>query len=438
MSDLLLASSHDHQIDLVARKRVPAWVRLFSIFGLLLFTGALNRPVGGDTLQGSMATVILRESNQSIAIIGALVYAIAALLLLTQKRNLRVPKSMYPILILNAWILLSSLWSADPARTLMRASGLSGCTLFAIFILNTFDREEIIRQLVYSASILVAMTAAVAILIPDYAFHNSSEFYSEHSGLLKGTFGHKNNLGKVISYCIICLITIGHLVVRNKILYVLLVFMAFYTFSLTGSAKTIATVPAAIFAGIGLLMIKDVGARTWIVAMTALLWFAAESLGLIDTLMQLLLSSLDRDPTLSGRTLIWSAALTFATQTHPILGGGYEAAWDGGIGRAVQAVVGIDPSHAHNGYIMTYLELGVFGFGILLFAIWRIIDKLIRTSPNQNNKLYFFLSSWVVLFIANNTSGSYITQPGDIYWLQLTLTPVMLTWISSRENSEKY
>tara|TARA_R110000868_G_scaffold71514_1_gene209378 strand:+ start:1726 stop:3075 length:1350 start_codon:yes stop_codon:yes gene_type:complete len=416
-------------------KRTPLWLRAYTFLGLLLFTGALQRVVGGgNSLEGSVSGTVLQQSNSSIAILAMLVYASAGALLVIRHRNVMIEKSMYPLLILNGWAILTALWSSDPSRSLLRSAGLSGCSLFAIYMLNTLPRGEILRQFVNVAVFLVWTTAVLAFLVPSYSFHNSNEFFSIHSGLLKGTFEHKNTLAKVLSYLIVVIVGVGPIYIRNRLFLIITVSMAVYLMALTGSAKTFATVPLGLGAGAVLVFVNSPTTRVWMLGMAAILWFGIEALGLMDQLFSFLLSSLDRDPTLSARTLIWSSAIATATEMHPFLGGGYEVAWQDGIGRAVQSAIGIDPSHAHNGYIMAYIELGLIGSIIVFYALWTIAWRLITTVPGESKRLYFFIGAWFALFIGNNFSGSYLTQPGDIYWLQIVLTPVLLGWVTHGDN----
>ena len=69
-----------------------------------------------------------------------------------------------------------------------------------------------------------------------------------------------------------------------------------------------------------------------------------------------LAGAVGRDPTLTGRTVIWSAVLS--THTNPLLGAGYESFWLGPRLTTVWAQVGVGINEAHNGYLEVYLNLG--------------------------------------------------------------------------------
>src|SRR5581483_4780832 len=96
------------------------------------------------------------------------------------------------------------------------------------------------------------------------------------------------------------------------------------------------------------------------------------------------LQSLGRNPTLTGRTEIWSAVLHFAG--NPLFGTGFESFWLGDRIKHIWAygemTYGIN--EAHNGYIETYLNLGWIGVALLVNLIitgYRNIHGAMRLDP---------------------------------------------------------
>jgi O-antigen ligase len=94
-----------------------------------------------------------------------------------------------------------------------------------------------------------------------------------------------------------------------------------------------------------------------------------------------LLQWMGRDPTLSGRTLIWKQ-VWIVIQQRPWLGWGYSAFWRGTQGEAFRIVAAVHfmVFHAHNGFLEIWLELGAAG--LLLFALsylraWRRLWPLL-------------------------------------------------------------
>ena len=73
--------------------------------------------------------------------------------------------------------------------------------------------------------------------------------------------------------------------------------------------------------------------------------------------------NLGKGSELSGRTGLWTALL--GLHTNPILGTGFESFW---LGKRLEQLEGIFyfvPNEAHNGYLETYLTLGIVGLFLM-------------------------------------------------------------------------
>jgi len=84
------------------------------------------------------------------------------------------------------------------------------------------------------------------------------------------------------------------------------------------------------------------------------------------------LAFLHKGPTLTDRTALWDELLRI--KINPILGAGFESFWLGRRREALWAEHWWHPNEAHNGYLETYLNLGLVGLLILtglLFATYR-------------------------------------------------------------------
>lgn len=73
---------------------------------------------------------------------------------------------------------------------------------------------------------------------------------------------------------------------------------------------------------------------------------------------------LGKDPTLTGRTVLWGELFDF--HTNPLLGAGFESFWLGDRLQTLWDNHWWHPNEAHNGYIETYLNLGLIGLFLLL------------------------------------------------------------------------
>jgi O-antigen ligase len=89
---------------------------------------------------------------------------------------------------------------------------------------------------------------------------------------------------------------------------------------------------------------------------------AEATFGIYDVVLELL----GRDPTLTERTLLWAELLKWPI--NPILGTGFESFWLGDRRETIWELLKWEASEAHNGYLETYLSLGVLGL-LFLFRL---------------------------------------------------------------------
>jgi O-antigen ligase len=108
--------------------------------------------------------------------------------------------------------------------------------------------------------------------------------------------------------------------------------------------------------------------------------------------------TLGRGSSLSGRTELWTRLL--GLDTNPILGTGFESFWLGERPRQLEGLFYFIPNEAHNGYLETYLTLGLVGVflmvGLFVATFWKIRLELFRNFEWGRYRLGFLAA--VVLY----------------------------------------
>ena len=129
---------------------------------------------------------------------------------------------------------------------------------------------------------------------------------------------------------------------------------------------------------------------------------------LADTMVgiwPMLLHALGRDSTLTGRTDIWRQVLDL--HTNPLVGVGFESFWLGERLRKIGELYWWQANEAHNGYLETYLNLGLIGLFILVGWIVAAFRKSRLEFLGNFEFSRFRLSYFVAAVIYNWTESGF-------------------------------
>jgi O-antigen ligase len=121
---------------------------------------------------------------------------------------------------------------------------------------------------------------------------------------------------------------------------------------------------------IGLVGRKHLG--TYLLVLAVIIATLEFMFGISEVLIQ----ALGRDPTLTDRTKVWADAL--ALQPNTLFGAGFESFWLGARLEWLWEKWWWHPNQAHNGYIETYLNLGLIGVCLLAIVLVSTLMKLDR------------------------------------------------------------
>jgi exopolysaccharide production protein ExoQ len=135
----------------------------------------------------------------------------------------------------------------------------------------------------------------------------------------------------------------------------------------------------------------------------------------------LVTGALGRNSTFTGRTVIWNAVLS--THTNPLVGTGYDTFWLGPRLRQVWSQTGLGINEAHDGYLETYLNLGLLGVLFLagfLVSSYRTVRKTIETFSGLTC-LPFAL--WTIVLFYNVTEAAF---KGQLIWVTFLLGAIVV------------
>jgi exopolysaccharide production protein ExoQ len=276
---------------------------------------------------------------------------------------------------------LSVIWSVDPLITANGAVRLAMTTLIGLYIGSHFTPTEVLRLLFW-----VLFPGVLASILVDLA---GLDFARMLNGATRGVFYHKNVLGsRAVLLLAVCL---SFLVSGTRPLHAILgLVVALAALVMAQSGTSFAAAAAVVAATFCLVLRGD-----WLrVAFRCALGVAlAVLLASVLTWWQVnpILAALDllgKDMSLTGRTMLWQAALTQFWE-RPLLGIGFDGFWHAAIDTRtflVLNVMGHAINHFHNTYLDVAVQLGVLGLfaagATLTCWFWTAVVYLVRT-PGQ-------------------------------------------------------
>jgi exopolysaccharide production protein ExoQ len=326
--------------------------------------------VGSDALAGQY----VEGSPLDALIFAGLMAAGLAVLLTRRQRANTFLRTNWPLLIFFIYCGVSILWSDYSFIAFKRWIKSIGDLVMVLVVLTDSDRDSAVKQfLTWPGFLLIPLS----ILLIRYYPHLGVS-YSPWTGekMNIGVATQKNGLGYV------CLIfglgSIWYLIewrqrrdfaysTRKLMAHSIILAMALWLFSLAHSA----TAFVSFLIGSGLLVAlslrKVVQTTKWLHLLVGSLFLIVVYATMINPASGLV-EQVGRDPTLTGRTQMWS--LLYQMNVNPLFGVGYESWW---FGQRLEKIWETQQHvyQAHNGYIEVYLNLGWVGVALLgLVMAW--------------------------------------------------------------------
>jgi O-antigen ligase len=270
----------------------------------------------------------------------------------------RLGKGDFILLSIGIWFALTSMWSNIPDNSIKYSFSLSMNIFAAMFISRVIPREDFPRFFTITAVVV----SALSIIMMMTGFENVF-WVDPHSRLtilntepIRGLFFHKIPAGiyAAIAFWLSILVMKG--ISRYFCAVVCLLFDA-----LTGSSIGLALLPVT---GILILLIKlsrsgRISTGAFFIILGILM---CSGIAFFYVFGGDVLALLDRDPTLTGRTLLWSWGIDTALE-RPFLGWGFFGYFGSpeasAAAQSIAAFANYDVPHFHNSYIQMLVEIGI-------------------------------------------------------------------------------
>lgn len=373
------------------------------VFVLFMSTSAY---IPGFSLPNNAAP---EASEGAIQFVRYVAYLVAAGVVLVFYRPVfRAASRVIPLVLLVGLAILSLFWSVSSYETVASALTLTILTMFGLFLAERYSLAQILIILAV-VSWLTVLFSYLYVLVPAM---NGIDV----EGSWRGAFIHKNLLGLGMVLSILVSIFLGTYRRRHRagclILFMLSVVMLFQSDSKTSMAVLVGTLMC-------LPLLRFAASGSGPASLLVLFTVVALSIILpnLYSVYSSVVDALGRDVTLTGRTEIWEAVRVMIAK-RPMLGYGYEAFWARPDGPSTNVIyrVGWRLTHAHNGYLQLWLDLGFFGIFLFLSSFVMAWISAYRSLRTVKSFMGAFPVAFLTLMFAYNLSETALLET-SIWWV---------------------
>ena len=333
-----------------------AWYKLATLFIIIQCLEGfsfIDRLVYGEW-SGKPGDKLTRSIN-------VLTILFACLLLLRGSHQLRQIRAGALVgIALAGFLFCSSFWSVAPEVTQTEALLYLVIIIASMGIATNLNADEFMELLAFACVSAAIGSVLLLIVYPSDAYGPDGDF--------RGIFSQKNILGEAMTMGALATLhglrtRDGHWVRHATSLAVITAVALF-----AASATSLITITAFVVFDVFLRMFKKGGIQR-LLALGTLYWAIPLLVGVIsfkDTILEVF----NRDPTLTGRTTIWSLIMP-AIHQRPWFGWGYAAFWSdqNPVATEISDLLHWDVPESHNGLLEIWLFVGAVGC-VIFILLW--------------------------------------------------------------------
>ena len=354
----------------------PAWERLAAGFVLFMLTGALLAPV---LAPDQSETPILRLTWLPV-------YALTAgLMALRFERIIKAWPAWLLAGLLLALAFASKYWSIDPEVTQRRVIAMAINTSFALYLGAVFRDSALPRLLMQTCLVM-----AVGSLIMVFAYPQIGVHQADNAGMWRGLWYEKNQMGLVMVVGAVS--AAACLAAGDRRPWTALIALGLCSLLVLASQSKTSLLCLLLGAGLmgGLWSLRRGGA---------------------------VLTALGKDPSLTGRTLIWESLMRRVAE-RPWTGYGFSAFWgrDSVPAAFVRQETSWPVPSAHNGWIDLLVQLGWPGAvavaSVIAIAVVLIVVRLGGMGAREG----YWSVAYLAVFLLLSLSESVLLNHASLPW----------------------
>jgi O-antigen ligase len=401
-------------------KTVLAWILLLP---LLFFTArgtwSIDRPNTGENAAESNPATDTRSGSAYYQSEQLLMYVIICGAMAFSAKSVVNGALRYPLVFsLPVFALVSALWTQSLSKTIPFAVFGLLLTCFGVYLADRFEPDRLIELFLF-----VGWTAALISIVAVIVYPAAGIWKVDASGAWRGLYYHKNHLGMLTTFMLFPAFFAKPKTQLERVglIAYFLLSLVLVAFSQSRTAWLLFVICLVAIGFVKLYPRLPSRERMLLTIGIAVLTFVTAAVAV--TSYREIAISLGKDPTLTGRTVIWSAVWK-AVGRHPVIGYGYKAFWlptTQSDALNVQMAVGnVRLNNSENGILEMWLELGVIGVSLLVLTVAQACRNGLRALNKSNSPQAV---GWFVMILFFNllsfVDGEKLMFPHTIEWLLL-------------------
>jgi O-antigen ligase len=418
-----------------------AWMLLPPLLYLAVYGAfSIDHADFNNAVAGEYGTLMAGHSKTIPMIELAVVYGIIGVACFSHFRALLSLCAKFPsFLALPVLAIASTAWSQDPVQSFLFSGMALAATIFAFYLCVRLGGEEQL-ELVMLVGVVVLLTSIVlALFVPSMGV-----MQLDGKGAWQGLFNHKNRCAMGMAFLLTAGLFLPAKYASRQLVkwgfIVLSLFLIAMTQSRTG--WLIALLLLMFVAGLKIFIRASAREKFLIATISSVV--AIVVLLVVGEYYGVIARSLGKDPTLTGRLIIWKAVL-WPISKRPLLGYGYSAFWLGTKGESVNVVLATgfrNLANAENGILQLWLELGFVGVAIFLYTLVRACKNALFCLRLDAPNYVKWYAAILFLEILALVDGGKFMFPNALDWILYVVACIGLAvhaeQLRARDNVANY
>ncbi len=350
------------------------------------------------------------------------------------KRLLYVSICDLPLLLLLGVATLSVFWSSAPDFTSDETKALLRASALGFYMAFRYSPREQMRILVWTVGIAAVLSSFYAVTMPSYGTHIGGE----HAGLWKGIYAHKQYLGRLMTVGLVPFVLCGFDSPRHRHLYFAGAGLVLMLILLSGSKTSLTLLILSLTLLPFYQMVRQSFKTRVVLLSLAVVVTGLAVILLVTNIETVIVNGLGKSLDLNSRGPVWAFAIEKGLQ-QPWLGYGYSGFWTSSEAQTIYngtwagaiARSGVR-FHAHNGFIDTFLQVGLVGLGLCILMFLRSIrDAVTLMTSREYGVETFWMLQFLIITLLFNVTETRTFLASNTFWT-ITISIALMTKLQCR------